>query len=212
MKKDMTHEVMDCCKDSNCEAKVTKPSEEEVREAVKTLIRWAGDNPEREGLIETPDRVMRAYEEFFAGYEEDPKAILGKTFEDAGGYDEMVTLTNIRIESHCEHHMIPIIGKAHIAYIPNRKVVGISKLARLVEVFSRRLQLQETLTAQIADTINEVMEPKGVAVLIEAQHECMTTRGIRKQDVAMVTTRMHGTFKTDVNARNEFMVLVNRQK
>jgi len=193
------------------EDKVVRPSEAEFDEAVRTLIRWAGDNPDREGLIETPKRVREAYNEFFAGYGEDPKAILGKTFEETSGYDDMVTLTNIDFVSHCEHHLLPIIGKVHIAYIPSEKVVGISKLARLVEVFAKRLQLQEAMTAQIADAINEVMSPKGVAVLIEAKHQCMTTRGVRKDGVSMVTSSMLGLFKQDNTYRKEFMNLVGHK-
>ena len=165
--------------------KVTKlkspsPSIEEAKEAVRTLISWAGDDPEREGLLDTPDRVVKAYKQFFAGYNEDPEAILSKTFEEVEGYDEMVIVREIRVESHCEHHIAPILGKAHVGYIPDKRVVGISKLARIVDVFGKRFQTQETMTAQIADTITKVLKPKGVAVVIDASHQCMTTRGIQK--------------------------------
>ena len=187
-----------------------KPSREEAHEAVRTLIRWAGDDPEREGLVDTPSRVARAYEEFFAGYLEDPAELLERTFEEAEGYDEMVTLRDIRMESHCEHHMVPIIGKAHIAYLPNKRVVGISKLARVMEVFAKRLQIQEKLTAQIATTLMEVLEPHGVAVVIEAAHECMTTRGVRKPGVTMVTSHMLGVFRDDSDTRREFLGLIGR--
>ncbi len=187
-----------------------KPSREEAHEAVRTLIRWAGDDPTREGLVDTPSRVARAYEEFFAGYLEDPAELLERTFEEAEGYDEMVTLKDIRLESHCEHHMVPIIGKAHIAYLPNKRVVGISKLARVMEVFAKRLQIQEKLTAQIATTLMEVLEPHGVAVVIEAAHECMTTRGVRKPGVTMVTSHMLGVFRDDSDTRREFLGLIGR--
>ena len=159
-----------------------KPSREEALAAVKTLISWAGDDPTREGLVETPDRVIRAYREFFAGYEEDPEQVLAKTFEEVEGYDDAVIVRNIRVESHCEHHMVPILGVAHVGYIPNKRVVGISKLARIVDIFGKRLQTQETMTAQIADTIDRVVEPKGVAVVIDAGHQCMSTRGIHKTE------------------------------
>ncbi len=185
-----------------------KPSREEAEAAVNTLIRWAGDNPEREGLVGTPDRVVRSYEEFFAGYQEDPVEMLSRTFEEADGYDEMVTLTDIRLESHCEHHMVPIIGKAHIAYLPNKRVVGISKLARVMEVFAKRLQIQEKLTAQIANTIQEVLEPHGVAVVIEAAHQCMTTRGVNKPGVRMITSHMLGVFRENSETRSEFLGLM----
>ena len=171
---------------------MTIPTEEEARQAVKTLLAFTGDDPEREGLIETPDRVVRAYREFFAGYEEDPEEILSKTFEEVEGYDEMVIVKNIRVESHCEHHMVPIIGMGHIAYIPNKRVVGISKLARIIDVYGKRLQTQETMTAQIADIIEKVLQPKGVAVVIDAAHQCMTTRGIHKTETSTVTSRMLG--------------------
>ncbi len=184
------------------------PSREEAMQAVKTLIAWAGDNPNREGLIETPKRVVDAYKEFFDGYKMNPDEILSKTFEEVEGYDEMVIIKNIRLESHCEHHIVPILGIAHVAYMPNKKVVGISKLARLVDVFAKRLQIQETLTAQIAETIQRVLDPLGVAVLIDASHQCMTTRGVHKPESSTVTKRMLGVFKTDENVRSEFMELI----
>lgn len=186
------------------------PSRAAAEEAVRTLISWAGDTPDREGLIGTPDRVVRAYEEFFAGYGEDPREILQRTFEEIDGYDEMVTLRDIRIESHCEHHMVPIIGRAHVAYLPDRRVVGISKLARVVETYARRLQIQEKMTAQIANTIDEVLCPRGVAVVIEAAHQCMTTRGVHKAGVTMVTSRMLGAFRDDVDTRREFLSMIGR--
>ena len=176
---------------------MSKPTREEAQKAVKTLIEWAGDNPNREGLVETPKRVVKAYEEFFAGYNDDPEEILRKTFEEVEGYDEMVLVKNIRLESHCEHHIVPILGKAHIAYIPNNRVVGISKLARIVDAFGKRLQTQETMTAQIANTIEAVLEPKGVAVVIDAAHQCMTTRGIHKPESSTVTSCMRGVFKEE---------------
>ncbi len=185
-----------------------RPSRTEAEDAVRTLIRWAGDDPEREGLLGTPDRVARSYEEFFEGYEQDPMEILRRTFEETDGYDEMVLLRDIRLESHCEHHMVPILGKAHVAYLPDRRVVGISKLARVVNIYAHRLQIQEKLTAQIANTINEVLQPKGVAVVIEAAHECMTTRGVHKPGVTMVTSRMLGAFRDDPSTRREFMALI----
>ncbi|OAN50361.1 GTP cyclohydrolase I FolE [Paramagnetospirillum marisnigri] len=189
----------------------SRPSRAEAEAAVRTLLRWAGDDPDREGLVGTPDRVVRAYEEFFQGYDQDPTEILHRTFEETDGYDEMVLLRDIRLESHCEHHVVPIIGKAHVAYLPNRRVVGISKLARVVEIYSRRLQIQEKLTAQIANTINDVLQPKGVAVVIEAAHQCMTTRGIHKPGVTMVTSRMLGEFRDNPATRREFMALIHNQ-
>lgn len=185
-----------------------RPTIQEAEAAVKTLISWAGDNPEREGLLETPKRVTKAYREFFSGYEVNPDEVLGKTFEEVGGYDDIVLLKDMRMESHCEHHMVPIIGKAHIAYIPNKKVVGISKIARLLDVFGKRLQTQETMTAQIAETIDRVLKPKGVAILIDAQHQCMTTRGIHKIDTTTITKRMTGTFADDPNMENRFMSMI----
>lgn len=186
----------------------TRPSREKAEAAVRTLIEWAGDDPDREGLIGTPDRVVRAYEEFYAGYAENPGSVLEPTFAETKGYDEIVMLRDIRLESHCEHHMVPIIGRAHVAYLPQDRVVGISKLARLVEIFAKRLQIQEVLTAEIADTIDDVLKPKGVAVLIEAAHQCMTTRGIRKPGVVTITSRMIGCFRTDPTRRAEFMAIL----
>jgi len=189
-----------------------KPSKEEALKAVRTLISWAGDDPDREGLIETPDRVVRSYNEFFSGYSEDPEKVLGKTFEEVEGYDEVVIVRNIRVESHCEHHMVPIVGFAHVGYIPNKRVVGISKLARVVDIFGKRLQTQETMTALIADTINRVLEPKGVAVVIDANHECMSTRGIHKTESSTITSRMLGSFRDNIETRAEFMNLINSPK
>ncbi len=186
-----------------------RPSLKEAEAAVKTLIAWAGDDPEREGLLETPKRVANAYREFFAGYDANPEEILGKTFEEIEGYDDIVLLRDMRMESHCEHHMVPFVGKAHIAYIPNKKVVGISKIARLLDVYSKRLQTQETMTAQIADTINKVLKPKGVAVLIDAKHQCMTTRGIHKINTSTITKRMIGTFKSDPQMEQKFLTMIN---
>lgn len=185
-----------------------RPSRAQAEAAVRTLINWAGDDPDREGLIGTPNRVVRAYEEFFAGYRVDPRALLATTFEESDGYDEMVVLRNIRLESHCEHHMVPILGNAHVAYLPASRVVGISKLARLVDVFAKRLQIQEKLTAQIADAISDVLKPRGVAVVIEAAHQCMTTRGVKKTGVSMVTSRMLGVFRTNAATRQEFLSLL----
>lgn len=185
-----------------------RPSRDEAEDAVRTLIRWAGDNPDREGLLDTPKRVAKSYEEFFTGYGADPREILERTFEETDGYDEIVLLRDIRFESHCEHHMAPIIGKAHVAYLPRRRVVGISKLARVVEIFAKRLQIQEKMTAQIANTINEVLEPYGVAVVIDAAHQCMTTRGVHKPGVTMVTSRMLGAFRNDPATRREFLAMV----
>ena len=188
-----------------------RPSRAEAELAVRTLIRWAGDDPDREGLIDTPDRVTRAYEEFFAGYHEDPVEILRRTFAETDGYDEMVLLRDIRLESHCEHHMVPIIGKAHIAYLPDRRVVGISKLARVVEIYARRLQIQEKLTAQVANTLQEVLQPRGVAVVIEASHQCMSTRGVHKSGVTMVTSRMLGAFRDNPATRRELLAMINNR-
>ena len=188
-----------------------KPSREEAMRAVKTLIAWAGDNPDREGLIETPKRVVKAYEEFFEGYKIDPTEILSKTFEEVKGYDEMVLIKNIRLESHCEHHIVPILGKAHVAYMPKKRVVGISKIARLVDVFAKRLQIQETLTSQIAETLQSVLDPLGVAVLIDASHQCMTTRGVHKPESSTVTKKMIGIFKEDKILQSQFMELINQK-
>ncbi len=186
-----------------------RPSQEEAEQAVRTLLRWAGEDPDREGLLDTPRRVAKSYNEFFQGYETDPVALLATTFAETDGYDEIVLLRDIRIESHCEHHMVPIIGKCHVAYLPRRRVVGISKLARVVEVYSRRLQIQERLTAQIANTINEVLEPHGVAVIIEAGHQCMSTRGVHKPGVSMVTSRMLGAFRDNPTTRSELLSMIN---
>jgi GTP cyclohydrolase I len=191
---------------------MSKPSREEALKAVKTLIEWAGDDPTREGLIETPKRVVAAYEEFFEGYSQDPEEILEKTFEEVEGYDEMVIVKDIRLESHCEHHIVPILGKAHIGYIPNKRVVGISKLARIVDVFGKRLQTQETMTSQIANTIQKVLDPKGVAVVIDAGHQCMTTRGVHKTESSTVTSSMKGIFKENPVTRNEFLSFINLPK
>jgi GTP cyclohydrolase I len=185
-----------------------RPSRGEAEAAMRTLLRWAGDNPDREGLIDTPARVVRAYEEFFAGYDTDPVELLARSFEETDGYDEMVVLRDIRLESHCEHHVVPIIGRAHIAYLPAGRVVGISKLARVLEVYAKRLQIQEKLTAQVANCINDVLKPKGVAVVIEAAHQCMTTRGIHKPGVSMVTSRMLGAFRDDPSTRREFLAMI----
>jgi GTP cyclohydrolase I len=185
-----------------------RPAREDAEAAVRTLIEWAGDDPGREGLKGTPARVAKAFEEYFSGYGTDPVELLQRTFEETDGYDEMVVLRDIRFESHCEHHLAPIIGKAHIAYLPQQRVVGISKLARLVEVYAKRLQIQEKMTAQIANTLDEVLQPKGVAVVIEAAHQCMTTRGVHKPGVAMVTSRMLGAFRTDPSTRREFLAII----
>jgi GTP cyclohydrolase I len=188
--------------------KTKKPTREEAEAAVRILLQWAGDDPARDGLVDTPARVVRAYEEYFSGYNDDPEKILGRGFDETGGYDEIVVLKDIKFASHCEHHIAPILGKVHIAYLPNSRVVGISKLARLVETFGCRLQIQEKMTAQIANAINDVLNPKGVAVVIEAAHECMTTRGIDKPGVSMVTSTMLGAFKVDPSTRREFMSII----
>ena len=191
---------------------MSKPTRAQAEKAVKTLIEWAGDNPEREGLVETPKRVVKAYEQFFEGYDQDPEEILTKTFEEVEGYDEMVIVKDIRLESHCEHHIVPILGKAHIGYIPNNRVVGISKLARIVDVFGKRLQTQETMTSQIANVIQKVLDPKGVAVVIDASHQCMTTRGVHKPESSTVTSAMKGVFKENAVTRNEFLSFVTLPK
>jgi GTP cyclohydrolase I len=187
---------------------IDRPTREEAEAAVRTLLRWAGDDPTREGLIDTPARVARSYEEFFSGYDIDPVALLERTFEETDGYDEIVLLRDIRLESHCEHHMVPIIGRAHVAYLPHRRVVGISKLARVVDAYARRLQIQEKLTAQIANTVQQVLEPRGVAVVIEAAHQCMTSRGVHKPGVTMVTSRMLGAFRDDPTTRREVLAMI----
>ena len=184
------------------------PTREDAEEAVRTLIRWAGDDPSREGLRDTPARVARAYDEFFQGYSLDPEDVLRRTFEETGGYDEMVLIRDIEVESHCEHHMVPIIGKAHVAYIPDRRVVGISKLARVVEIFARRLQIQEKMTVDVASTIDRVLQPQGVAVVIEARHQCMTTRGVHKPGADTVTSHMLGAFRDDPSTRREFLAMI----
>jgi GTP cyclohydrolase I len=188
-----------------------RPSRAEAEAAIRLLLRWAGDDPTREGLVDTPARVARAYEEFFAGYEVDPVALLERTFEETDGYDEIVLLRDIRLESHCEHHMVPILGRAHVAYLPHRRVVGISKLARVVEAYAKRLQIQEKLTAQIANTIQHVLEPRGVAVVIEAAHQCMTTRGVHKPGVTMVTSRMLGAFRDNTDTRRELLAMIGNR-
>lgn len=189
---------------------VDRPSMEEAMEAVRTLIAWAGDDPQREGLIDTPKRVVKAYKEWFAGYQDDPVKYLSRTFDDVQGYDDIVMLKNIDVESHCEHHMAPFLGKAFVAYMPTRAVVGISKLARVVEIFSKRLQTQETMTSQICDAITESLAPMGVAVLIDAEHQCMSTRGVHHKDVTTVTTQFTGVFKTDRDLRNRFLRLTEK--
>mgnify|MGYP001157149778 CR=1 FL=1 len=201
-------------KNSKQKSKLPKrrPSRRAAESAVRTLIEWAGEDPDREGLVGTPDRVVRAYEEFFAGYKEDPVALLTTTFENTCAYDEMIVLRDIRLESHCEHHLVPILGKVHIGYLPSNRVVGISKLVRLVEVFAKRMQIQETLTAQIANTLSEVLQPRGVGVMIEAAHQCMTTRGVRKPGVSMVSTSMLGSFRDDPVTRKEFLSMINRNE
>ena len=189
--------------------KPRKPSRKQAEEAIRTLLLWAGDDPHREGLLDTPKRVASAYEDWFKGYGQDPVAYLKRTFEEVEGYDEMIVLRDIEFESHCEHHMAPIIGKAHVGYLPRNKVVGISKLARVVEAFARRSQVQEKMTAQVANCIQDVLNPKGVGVVIEAVHQCMTTRGIHKTDVSMVTSQMLGGFRKDARTRAEFLQMID---
>lgn len=188
-----------------------KPSREEAEAAVRTLIAWAGDDPSREGLLETPKRVVKSYEEFYEGYDKDPKEILSKVFEEIEGYDEIVLVKDIPLQSHCEHHMVPIIGKAHVAYLPDQRVVGLSKLARVVDMFGKRLQTQETMTAQIADTINDVLQPKGVAVVIDAEHQCMSSRGVHKHGSSTITSRMIGVFRENQKSRMEFLNLISNK-
>jgi GTP cyclohydrolase I len=190
-------------------SKPSRPSRAEAEAAVRTLIRWAGDDPDREGLAATPARVARAYEEWFAGYAEDPEAFLQRTFEEVGGYDEVVVLRDISFESHCEHHMAPIVGRVHVGYLPRHRVVGISKLARLVEAYAKRLQIQERFTAQIANCLNEVLKPHGVAVVVQATHGCMTTRGVHKTAASLVTSRMLGVFRRQAQTRQEFLAALD---
>ena len=190
-------------------SKGKRVSQAAAEEAVRTLLRWAGDDPAREGLTETPRRVVEAYRDWFSGYAVDPRAYLRRTFEEIAGYDEMVVLRDIEFESHCEHHMAPIIGRAHVGYLPTQKIVGISKLARVVDVYARRFQVQEKMTAEIARCVNEVLQPRGVGVVIEAAHECMTTRGIHKRGVSMITSKMLGTFRNDARTRSEFLTFID---
>ena len=192
----------------NTKNPTSKPTRKEAEDAVRTLISWAGDDPTREGLIETPKRVVKSYEEFYNGYGQDPAEILSKVFEEIEGYDEIVLVKDILLESHCEHHMVPILGKAHVAYLPDKRVVGLSKLARVVDLYAKRLQTQETMTAQIADTINDVLKPKGVAVVIDAEHQCMSSRGVSKKGTSTVTSRMLGVFRDNQKSRMEFMNLI----
>jgi GTP cyclohydrolase I len=204
------HKTVDISPAENYASVVERPSIDEARAAVRTLIRWAGDDPDREGLLDTPDRVVRSYEEYYSGYGQDPVAILQRTFEETDGYDEMVVLKDVEISSHCEHHMAPIIGRVHIGYLPDKSVVGISKLARIVDVYARRLQIQEKMTAQIADALDEVIRPRGVGVVVEAVHHCMTARGIQKRGVTMVTSRMLGSFRSDPKTRREFLAVIGQ--
>jgi GTP cyclohydrolase I len=190
--------------------RLPRPGRAQAEEAVRVLLAWAGDDPGREGLRDTPERVVRAYEEFFRGYTLDPEEILSRTFEEVAGYDEMVVLRDIDFESHCEHHMVPIIGRAHVGYLPDRRVVGISKLARVVDAFAKRLQIQEKMTAEIAGAIDRVLRPRGVAVMIESEHHCMTTRGVHKHGTSMVTSSMLGAFKQDPKTRQEFLAVLGR--
>lgn len=192
--------------------KPRKPSRKKAEDAVHTLLLWAGEDPRREGLVDTPKRVAKAYEDWFSGYKQDPVQYLKRTFEEVEGYDEMIVLRDIAFESHCEHHMAPIIGKAHVGYLPNNKVVGISKLARVVDAFARRFQVQEKMTAQIANCIQDVLQPKGVGVVIDATHQCMTTRGIHKDGVSMVTSQMVGTFRKDARTRAEFLRMIGSDR
>ncbi len=191
-------------------AQIKRPSNAEAEKAVRTLISFVGENPNREGLLDTPKRVVKAYRDWYAGYDQDPREFLSKTFSETGGYDEIVMLKDIRVESHCEHHMAPFIGSAHVAYLPNKRVVGISKLARVTRIFSKRMQVQEKLTAEIANCLQEVLKPRGVAVVIEAQHECMTTRGINEPGISMVTSQLLGKFRTDPSTRKEFYSMIKQ--
>jgi GTP cyclohydrolase I len=192
--------------------KPRKPSRRQAEQAIETLLLWAGEDPRREGLIDTPKRVAEAYKDWFSGYKENPVQFLRRTFEEVEGYDEMIVLRDIQFESHCEHHMAPIIGKAHVGYLPRNKVVGISKLARVVEAFARRFQVQEKMTAQIANCIEDVLKPNGVGVVIEAVHQCMTTRGIHKAGVSMVTSQMLGSFRKDARTRAEFLRMIDANR
>lgn len=189
---------------------MSRPKRQEAERAVRTLLEWIGDDPDREGLRSTPERVVKAYDDWFAGYRDDPVEFLRRTFREVDGYDEMIVLRDIRFESHCEHHIAPIVGRAHIGYLPDRKVVGISKLARVVETFARRLQVQEAMTAQIANCIHDVLKPKGVGVVVEGTHQCMTTRGVRKHGVSMITSQLLGQFRSDPRTRNEFLTMIGR--
>jgi len=191
-------------------AQTKRHSNAEAEKAVRTLISFVGENPDREGLLDTPKRVVKAYRDWYAGYDQDPKEFLSKTFSETGGYDEIVMLKDIRVESHCEHHMAPFIGSAHVAYLPNKRVVGISKLARVTRIFSKRMQVQEKLTAEIANCLQDVLKPRGVAVVIEAQHECMTTRGINEPGISMVTSQLLGKFRTDPSTRKEFYSMIKQ--
>ncbi|MCK4203323.1 GTP cyclohydrolase I FolE [Brucella pituitosa] len=196
--------------ESNLTADLPKPTQAEAEAAVRTLLRWAGDNPDREGLLDTPQRVAKSYSELFGGYSESPEDVLGTTFEEVSGYDDMVLVKDISFFSHCEHHMVPIIGKAHVAYLPDGKVLGLSKIARVVDIFARRLQTQESITAQIAESIQRILKPRGVAVMIDAEHMCMAMRGIRKQGSSTITTTFTGTFKEEVNEQVRFMSLIRK--
>jgi GTP cyclohydrolase I len=196
---------------ANTADRSVRPSRMQAEDAVRLLIAWAGDDPAREGLVDTPARMVRAYEEFFRGYNVDPATILARTFEEVEGYDEMVVLSHINFESHCEHHIGPIIGRASVGYLPNKRVVGISKLARVVDAFAKRLQIQEKMTAQIANTIDQVLQPLGVAVVIESEHNCMTTRGVHKQGTSMITSAMRGRFRDDAKTREEFLGMIGRR-
>ena len=198
-------------KDADLCSKSARVRREEVEDAVRKLITWAGDDPDREGLVDTPRRVVKAYEEFFSGYQVDPTDYLERTFEETDGYDEMIVLRDIAFVSHCEHHILPVLGKAHVAYLPNRRVVGISKLARVVEAYARRLQIQERMTAQIANAIETALKPRGIAVVVEAEHQCMTTRGVMKPGVSMVTSRMLGAFREDAKTRLEFESIIGKR-
>ena len=198
-------------KDADLCSKSARVMREEVEDAVRKLVTWAGDDPDREGLVDTPRRVVKAYEEFFSGYQVDPTDYLERTFEETDGYDEMIVLRDIAFVSHCEHHILPVLGKAHVAYLPNQRVVGISKLARVVEAYSRRLQIQERMTAQIANAIETALKPRGIAVVVEAEHQCMTTRGVMKPGVSMVTSRMLGAFREDAKTRLEFESIIGKR-